>query len=122
MCMSRSNYNVEIEHWLLKLLETPNIDLNRVFKHYNVDVSRVTRDLTKTLDGLKRGNQRAPELSLEITDLMRESWTLTSLDFGAGRVRSGFLLAALLGERNLGNRARSNCAELAKIPAEQFQK
>jgi type VI secretion system protein VasG len=122
MCMSRTNYNVEIEHWLLKLLETGNLDLNRVFKHYNVDISKVNRDLTKTLDGLKRGNSRAPELSLEITDLMREAWTLTSLDFGAGRVRSGFLLAALLGDRNLGNRARSNSPELAKIPAEQFQK
>ncbi|OAI49774.1 ClpV1 family T6SS ATPase [Planctomycetaceae bacterium SCGC AG-212-F19] len=122
MCMSRSNYNVEIEHWLLKLLETGNIDLNKVFKHYNVDPSRVSKDLTKTLDKLRTGNARAPELSLEITDLMRESWTLTSLDYGAGRVRSGYLLAALLADRNLGNRARSNVPDLAKIPAEQFQK
>src|SRR6185369_15407837 len=66
MCMSRSNYNVEIEHWLLKLLETGNIDLNKVFKHYNVDPSRVNKDLTKTLDKLRTGNARAPELSLEI--------------------------------------------------------
>ena len=27
LCLSRTNYNVEIEHWLLKLLETPNTDL-----------------------------------------------------------------------------------------------
>ena len=27
LCLSRTNYNVEIEHWLLKLLELPNTDL-----------------------------------------------------------------------------------------------
>ncbi len=25
LCLSRTHYNVEIEHWLLKLLELPNI-------------------------------------------------------------------------------------------------
>ncbi len=27
LCLSRTNYNVEIEHWLLKIVETPNSDL-----------------------------------------------------------------------------------------------
>ena len=29
LCSSRSNYNVEIEHWLLKLLESPDTSLMR---------------------------------------------------------------------------------------------
>src|SRR5205814_1358371 len=83
LCLSRSNYNVEIEHWLVKLLEPANSDLTRLLKHYDIDPSRVSRELTRTLDGLKTGNARAPELSLEIMDLMREAWVLASLEYGS---------------------------------------
>ena len=59
LCLSRTNYNVEIEHWLLKLLEPADSDLARILKHYDVDASRVNRELTKSLDALKTGNARA---------------------------------------------------------------
>ena len=71
LCLSRTNYNVEIEHWLLKLLEPANTDLTRIMRHYDVDPSRVNRELTKSLDQLRTGNARAPELSPELLDLMR---------------------------------------------------
>ena len=58
LCLSRTNYNVEIEHWLLKLIEAPDSDLPRILRHYEVDVSRLTGELTRTLDGLRTGNAR----------------------------------------------------------------
>src|SRR5262249_54882026 len=64
LCLSRTNYNVEIEHWLVKLLEVANTDLTRILRHYDVDTTRVNRELTRALDQLKTGNARAPELSL----------------------------------------------------------
>ncbi len=121
MCLSRSNYNVEIEHWLLKLLEPDNTDLTRLLRHYGVDASRVGRELTRTLDQLRTGNARAPELSLELLDLMREAWVFATLQCNSSRIRSGYLLAALLADRNLAGRLRSSSAELAKIPAERLQ-
>src|SRR5581483_218116 len=96
LCLSRTNYNVEIEHWLLKLLEAANSDIPRILRHYDVDSARVGRELTRTLDGLKTGNARAPELSLEILDLMSEAWTVTSLEYNSYRIRSGYLLTALM--------------------------
>jgi type VI secretion system protein VasG len=122
LCLSRSNYNVEIEHWLLKLIEPPDTDVARVLRHYDVDTARLTRDLTRVLDQLRTGNARAPELSEELVTWMREAWTLASLEHAAPRIRSGFLLAALLGERVLARRAQSASAELAKIPGESLQK
>jgi type VI secretion system protein VasG len=122
MCLSRTNYNVEIEHWLLKLMEPANTDLTRILRHYDVDTSRVSRELTRVLDQLKTGNARAPELAPDILDLMREAWVLTSLEFGGSRIRSGYLLTALLTERSLSGRARANSPELAKIPAERLVK
>jgi type VI secretion system protein VasG len=122
MCLSRTNYNVEVEHWLVKLLEPANTDLTRILRHFNVDASRVSRELTKALDQLKTGNARAPELSLEIMDLMREAWVFTSLEMGGYLVRSGYLLGALLTERNLSARVRASSPELAKIPADRLAK
>jgi type VI secretion system protein VasG len=120
LCMSRTNYNVEIEHWLLKLVEPTDGDLPRVFKHYDVDAGRVARDLTRALDKLKTGSSRGAELSPDVVDLMREAWTLSSLEYGASKVRSGYLLAALLTDRALAPRAKSASPELAKIPSDQF--
>ncbi len=121
LCLSRTNYNVEIEHWLLKLLEPADSDLARILKHYDVDASRVNRELTKSLDAEKTGNARAPALSPEVSDLMRESWVTASLKYSSPMVRSGHVLLTLLGDRNLSGRVRSSSAELAKIPAEQLE-
>ena len=47
LCLSRTNYNVEIEHWLLKLFEQSNTDLVALFRHYGVNTSRLSADLTR---------------------------------------------------------------------------
>src|SRR5262249_52302743 len=112
----------EIEHWLIKLLEPADSDLSRIFRHYDINPTRVSRELTKALDQLRTGNARAPELSLEVFDLMRAAWELASLEYGSYRIRSGYLLAALLTDRALSSRIKSSSAELVKIPAEKVQK
>lgn len=122
LCMSRTNYNVEIEHYLAKLLEPTDADLPRIFKHYGVDSSRVSRELTKAIDGFKTGNARAPELSLDILDLLREAWVLTSLEYQAYKIRSSYLLSALLVDRTLSVRLLRSVPELGKISGEQLQK
>ena len=65
-CLSRTNYHVEIEHWLIKLLETPDTDLTRILRYYEVNPILVTRELTLSLDKQRTGNARPPELSLII--------------------------------------------------------
>jgi type VI secretion system protein VasG len=121
LCLSRTNYNVEVEHWLLKLLEPSDTDLTYILKHYDVDPSKLNRELTRALDQLRTGNARAPELSMEVLDLMREAWTLTTLEYGSYRIRSGYLLAALLTDRNLSTRARASSAELGKLSGEKVK-
>ena len=122
LCVTRTNYNVEIEHWLMKLLEAADSDLTRLLRHFDIDSTRVNRELTKTLDGLKTGNSRAPELSPDIPDLMREAWAFASVEYNAGQIRSGHLLVALINDRSLLSRLRSASSELAKIPAERLLK
>jgi type VI secretion system protein VasG len=122
LCMSRTHFHVEIEHWLLKLLESNNNDLYYLLRHYGLDAGKVVRELEKTIGHFKAGNGRAPDLTDEILDAIREAWVLSSLEFGAGRVRSGYLLTALLVDRNLARRMQSSSPELAKLNAERLQK
>ena len=60
LCMSRTNYYVEIEHWLFKLLETTDTDVAAVLRRFEIDPSRVCKDVSRVLDGLKTGNARSP--------------------------------------------------------------
>jgi type VI secretion system protein VasG len=122
LCVARTNYNIEVEHWLFKLFEFANTDIAKLIRHYDANINQINRELTKALDQLKTGNARTPSFSVEIIDLIREAWTLTSLEYNSYRIRSGYLLVALLTERNLLNRLRQSCPELAKIPGEKIQK
>jgi type VI secretion system protein VasG len=122
LCLSRTNYNVEIEHWLLKLLESPASDLTPILKQSEVDVSRLTRDLTRSIDRLKTGNSRSPALSPNVVELAREAWVLCSIEFAGGRARSGHLLCALLSEEGLARLARDASSEFQKISPELLRK
>jgi type VI secretion system protein VasG len=104
LAVSRTHYNVELEHWLLKLLEQTDGDLLPILRHYEIDPTRVAADLTRTLDKLKTGNSRPPALSVEVVRMAREAWVLASLQYGEGAVRSGHLLAALLADEQLSPR------------------
>ena len=121
LCLSRTNPSVEVEHWLVKLVEAANTDLTRIFRHFEVDTTRLLRDLTKVMDQFRTGNQRTPTLSLRIDKLMRESWVLASIQFRASKVRSGVLLMALLEDEELGRLARDASRELVKIDTAVFK-
>ena len=120
-CVSRSHYDVEVEHLLAKLLDQQDADVGPILAHFGVDRSRLSRELDESLDELRTGNARTPSLSPTLVDALREAWTLGSLEFGAGRIRSGFVLLALSGEDDLRRRMTETSEELGKIRAEELQ-
>ena len=122
LCLSRTHFHVEIEHWLLVLMEQPNSDLAVVFRQFNIDPNTVKAQLNAALNRFKTGNGRAPDLSSEILDLCREAWVLASLEYAAPKVRSGYLLVAGLNDRMLSMRLKTSSAELGKLPEERLFK
>lgn len=122
LCLSRSHYNVEVEHWLLKLLDVSNTDLHAICKAFAIDVSRLESDLTKAIDKLKTGNSSQPVLSQHLVDLAREAWVLGSINYSAPRTRSGHLVLALLSDNSLSQIARGASAEFQKISVEALAK
>ena len=70
LCLSKTHYEVEIEHYLLKLLEQSDGDVAALLRHYEVNHARVTQELMRALDRLKTGNSRAPALSPRLPRLL----------------------------------------------------
>ena len=70
LCLSRTHYEVEVEHLLAKLLEANNTDVHAVLRHYEINESRVSADLNKALNGFKTGNSRTPVLSPQLPKLI----------------------------------------------------
>src|SRR5215472_7052001 len=122
LCLSRTNYDVEPEHLLLKLIERADTDLAAIFRRFEINQSRITRDLTTALDRLKTGNARTPGLSPRLPQWIQEGWLLASIDFGAAQIRSGHLLLALLANDELGRLARDISRQFAAVSVESLKR
>ena len=120
LCLSRSNYTVEVEHFLQKLLEVPNTDLTKIFQHYEVDQSRLEAALTKAIDGFKTGNGRPPALSPLLVELIRDGWLFASVEFGEPIVRSGHLLLAAITNSKISQLILTSARELGKLSADSL--
>ena len=118
LCVSRAHYDIEIEHYLFKTLESSDNDIAAILKHFNVDKSRFTADLQKSLDKLKSGNARSPAFSPTLVKMLSEAWTLASIEFDAGSVRTGFTMLALLQNEELARVLKEITGEFRKVDPE----
>jgi type VI secretion system protein VasG len=115
LCLARTHYDIEIEHFLAKLLDEGSSDTAKILHQFGVDSSRLEKDLGRSLDKLKTGNARTPAFSPSVLKMLTEAWTMGSLDFGAGRIRSGHAILAMLSNDELRRIAREISREFEKI-------
>jgi type VI secretion system protein VasG len=117
----RTHYNVEIEHMLIGLLDRTDTDLAAILRRWEISPARLLTDLTTSLDRMKTGNARAPALSPDIVEMVKQAWLLASVEQGASRVRSGHLLWALLADDMLARRAIASCGHLSSISPDSLK-
>jgi len=122
LCLSRTHYDVEIEHFLLKALDATDGDLAFILKHYGVNRSRLVADLTKSLDKLKSGNARTPALSPTLTKMLSEAWLIGSVDYGESQIRTGHAVVALATNDELRRLVVDISREFDKIAGEALRK
>ena len=121
-CLSRTHYDIEIEHYLLKLLDSPDGDFARILKNTGINRSGLSSDLTRSLDRLKSGNARTPAFSPSLVKMFSDAWTIGSLEFGAGQVRTGFTILAIVSSDELARMIRETTSEFQKINSDAFRK
>jgi type VI secretion system protein VasG len=96
LCVSRSHYEVTVEHLFAKLLEEPQGDLSLILRHFEIDPQTVQRSLERTLQEFHSGNTGKPVFSPLLIQWCQDAWLLSSIDLSQRHIRSGSLLAALL--------------------------
>ena len=121
LCNSRSHHEVEVEHFLLKLAESSDNDLFRIAQFFDLDLQRLTGEINRGLDRMKRGSRGTPVLGGSLVDMLTKAWTLGSLNYNAGQIRSGFAILALVIDPDLVRLVRDSLPELRKINAESLR-
>lgn len=121
LCLSRTHYDVEVEHFLLKLMDHPDGDLSAILKRFEIDRSALVKQLTTALDRLKTGNARTPSLSPSLVRMLTDAWTLGSLDHNAGHVRSGAAIMAMVLDADLRRQVTESARALDKIHPEALR-
>src|SRR5579863_4049221 len=102
-CKMRGNPYVELSHWLHQVLQQPDSDLHRIVRHYEVDASRLARDLLEALDRLPRGATSVSDLSMHIEEAVEKGWLYASLKYNQGRVRIGHVVVGAVKTTSLRN-------------------
>ncbi len=122
LCLSRTHYDIEVEHFLTKLLDSSSHDFAAIIKHFEIDKSRLTAELARSMDKLKSGNARTPAISPTVLKMLTTAWTVGSIDFNAGQVRTGFVILALASDEELSRLVRDVSKEFQKINADALKK
>ncbi|MGA3202930.1 MAG: type VI secretion system ATPase TssH [Bryobacteraceae bacterium] len=122
LCLARTHYDIEIEHVLLKLLDNSGGDAAKIFHAFEVDPSRLQKELERSLDTFKTGNARTPAFSPSVLKLLSAAWSTASLDFNNTQIRGGHLILALVSSDELMRLVSNKGKELLKIDALRLNK
>lgn len=95
-CLSRTHYEVTLEHVLAKLLESQNNDLDLLLQQAGIDKAKLAAALEESLEELRTGNAGKPVFSPMLLEWFEEAWLIASVDLEEPAIRSGALFLALL--------------------------
>ncbi|MYM58962.1 type VI secretion system ATPase TssH [Vibrio sp. OCN044] len=96
LAVSEKANEVQIEHYLLSLLERPNSDFDLLLAHFDCSENILRQSIRSTLDTSPKGNGGKPVFSALLIEWLQESWLVSSLDLSQSQIRSGALLLTLV--------------------------
>ncbi|GAB2511323.1 type VI secretion system ATPase TssH [Microbulbifer agarilyticus] len=121
LCLAQNQYNVELEHWFLKLLDKSDTDLFHLLEKHDVNPSEFAKQLATSIAQFRTGSSRPAALSPTIVEATKNSWMLASIDFGHRILSSGHLLAGILLEESSRRQFLESCPVLKGIAPESIR-
>jgi len=95
LCETRAHREIEIEHWLIKLLELGDGDLVAIARRYELEMDGIWNGLLKSIDRLPRELRGKPGLSHRLGQILEAAWLRASFEGNQPSIRSAHLLAVL---------------------------
>jgi type VI secretion system protein VasG len=121
LCLSQTHYEVDVEHFLMKLLELGHTDFQKILRHFEINEGRLAADLTRSMEGFRTGNTRNPALSPRIPKIIQDAWLIASVDYQATSVRSGHILLALLSDDEMARMLIASSDLFKKVSVETLR-
>ena len=121
LCVSQTNFYVEIEHFLSKLVQVERSDLGEILKAYDIKLASFSAQLTGAIEGFKRGAGRTPTFAPLLPKLLQEAWLVSSLELKEESIRSGGILLALLDNNQLREAIIESTPILEEVPISQLK-
>lgn len=119
-CKMRGNPYVELVHWIHQLLQLQDSDLHQIARHFEIDLSKLAKDIVQQLDQLPAGATSISDLSQHVEDAVERAWVFGTLLFNESQIRSGHLIVGLLKTSPLRNELISLSNHFASIKLEQL--
>ncbi|MDR3153503.1 MAG: AAA family ATPase [Deltaproteobacteria bacterium] len=121
LAVSRTNYEVAVEHFLFKALEDKETDIFLAASAYSLEIPRLAQHLNQALESFSRGNTGRPTFSPVLLDLLESAWITASVDQGCPWIRTGSVLIAYLKRPGIYSQGGA-LPELSRIPREDLEK
>ena len=118
-CKMRGNPEVELVHWVHVLTQNPQNDFAAIRTAFGLDDDALARDILTALDALA-GGSKSIDFSPKIEETIEKGWLYASLQFGAGRIRTGHLLYAMLKTPKLKEALFAISGEFRKVHVEKL--
>src|SRR5688500_18012009 len=102
-CKLRGNPYVELVHWVSQILNSTASDWHRIIRRFELNPSKLAKDVTDALDKLPRGATSISDFSTHVENAVERGWVYSTLMFGDARVRTGHLMVGMLKTPSLRN-------------------
>ena len=119
-CITRTHYEVSIEHLLAKFLEDGSGDIPRILDHFNIEKGKVWEELNRTLEGFRTGNAGKPGFSPTLLELIESALIAVTVHHDQDRIRSGAILEVLMDMDSF--QLGEYMDTLAEIPRDEFRR
>jgi len=122
ICVGLGQYEVDVEHLFLGLIEQPGSDLAAIARHCDISLTGLEADLRREVARFATGSARTPVFSRHLPLLFEHAWLIASLGAGGPpRIRSSHLILALLTEPSLAQLAQRASPLFARFPLDRLK-
>lgn len=96
LCVAQGAAEIQIEHYLLKALQSPSSDIPVILRHFGIDAGAFQKGIQHSLERTRGKSSTRPDFSPLLGSWFEDAWNIASLQFGHGNIRSASLLMSLL--------------------------
>ncbi|WP_428649257.1 type VI secretion system ATPase TssH [Roseibium sp.] len=112
---SSGHRHLEILQWLYYLTRDENTDFIHILRHFGIDAGTVHADLQKAISELKINQTELPSMATPFQESLERAWFEGTLRYGDYKIRSAYVLIAMLGDRTTARQLVSYSPALDKL-------